>query len=130
MKSMYLMIPGVLILGTGFTGVGSHDLTHREAVPGHSDDKVRLFLARHCQECHGGEKPKGDFRVDHLATDFADKANRQKWQVVLKRVQAGEMPPKSKPRPPEGEVRALADWITGKVQAAEAVQQAQGRTVL
>ena len=50
----------------------------RRATPSESpearqyDEQVRPFLARHCQECHGGEKPKGDFRLDRLTSDFHD----------------------------------------------------------
>jgi len=40
------------------------------------------------------------------------------------------MPPKSKPRPAEQEVRALSGWISGRVQAAEAARRAHGRVVL
>src|SRR5262245_13794554 len=65
------------------------------------DRQIRPFLARHCLECHGGEKPKGDFRLDRLAPDFADATNRGQWQNVVKRLAAGEMPPKPRPRPPE-----------------------------
>jgi cytochrome c553 len=99
-----------------------------------SADSIRPFLVRHCLECHGTEKPKGDFRLDRLAPDFADGANRERWLTVLKRVQAGEMPPKSKPRPPRNEVQALAEWITRGTEAAEkaeaARRAAQGRVVL
>jgi hypothetical protein len=50
---------------------------------------------------------------------------------VLKRVEAGEMPPKDKPRPPKQDVAALSAWISGKLLAAEAQQRAaQGRVVL
>src|SRR5205823_6453809 len=91
------------------------------------DDQIRPFLARHCLECHSGAKPKGDFRLDQLSSDFADPTSRERWLTVLKRVQAGEMPPKGKPRPTENEVRALADWVRGGVDAAEA---AEGRVVL
>jgi mono/diheme cytochrome c family protein len=94
------------------------------------DDQVRPFLARHCQECHGGEKPKGDFRLDRLTPDFADDAVRERWLAVRQRIQAGEMPPKAKPRPPEKDVQALADWIGKRAEAAEAARRAQGRVVL
>jgi mono/diheme cytochrome c family protein len=98
---------------------------------GRHDDLVRPFLARHCLECHAGDKPKGDFRLDRLAPDFTDDAVRGRWLAVLKRVQAGEMPPKAKPRPPQKDVRALADWIRGRAEAAEAARRdAQGRVVL
>src|SRR5438128_135842 len=64
------------------------------------DEQVRPFLARHCLECHGGKKPKGDLRLDRLAPDFADAASRERWLAVLEKLKAGAMPPKPKPRPP------------------------------
>jgi mono/diheme cytochrome c family protein len=100
------------------------------ALPAHArpaDEQVRLFLVRHCQECHGTKKPKGDFRVDQLSADFASEANRQRWLLVLKRVQAGEMPPKSKPRLPASQAQALNDWVHDKLTA---VRKAEGRVVL
>src|SRR5437899_188721 len=35
------------------------------------NEQIRPFLARHCLECHGTEKPKGDLRLDRLSPDFA-----------------------------------------------------------
>src|SRR5262245_51922733 len=107
------------------------------ARPGHGPDakqyadQVRPFLARHCLECHGAEKPKGNLRLDQLAPNFDDPDSREKWLEVLKRVRAGEMPPKAKPRPPEKEVLALSEWIRVRVEAAVAARRAaQGRVVL
>src|SRR3954467_14718964 len=82
------------------------------------DDQVRPFLVRHCLGCHATDKPKGDFRLDRLSPDFTDRASRDGWLNVLKRVEPGEMPPPSKCRPPEKEVRALADWIRGRLGTA------------
>src|SRR4051794_14283810 len=111
---------GVTLLGLGLHGrsEGQPAVVNKAADAKHYDTQVRPFLAQHCLECHGAIKPKGDFRVDRLAPSFADPASREQWQAVLKRIAAGEMPPKSKPRPPEKDVRALSDWIGGKVQAA------------
>ena len=49
---------------------------------------------------------------------------------MLKRIKAGEMPPKEKPRPAEKEEQFLADWITGKAEAEMAARRGQGRVVL
>ena len=87
----------------------------------------RTFLTEHCQECHSGEKPKGDFGLDKLGADFDKSATRAHWLAALKRVQAGEMPPKAKPRPAEKDVLALAAWVEAKVGAA---RLAHGRTAL
>ncbi len=92
------------------------------------DDPVRTFLATHCQECHSGEKPKGHFSVDKLAPDFAEAANRERWLAVLKRVKAGEMPPKAKPRPAAKDVEVFSPgWIDAQAWVA---RLAHGRTVL
>src|SRR5690349_12628787 len=93
------------------------------APPARPEAQARAFLARHCLACHGPNKPKGDFRVDRLAADLGDRANRQRWQAVLKRVQAGEMPPKPQPRPSAPEVQALANWV-------RTTDAAAGRVVL
>jgi mono/diheme cytochrome c family protein len=93
-------------------------------------DWVRPFLEKHCQECHGAEKPKGEFRIDRLAPDFDTPAVRDRWLTVLQRVRAGEMPPKGKPRPPEKDVEALAAWVTAKVGSAAERRAVGGRVVL
>ncbi|KAF0181143.1 MAG: signal peptide protein [Limisphaerales bacterium] len=94
-------------------------------------DLVRPFLERHCKECHSGAKPKGDWRLDQLTTDFTDKAARGRWEKVLEQLQTGEMPPKKQPRPPESEVRAVTGWIAAQVsQSVVAQRAAQGRVVL
>src|SRR5439155_901898 len=95
---------------------------------GYYGDQVRPFLTRHCLECHGGSKPKGDFRIDQLSPDFAGQANVERWLTVQKRLQAGEMPPKAKPRPPAKEVQGLSDWIRQQAAAAETTRRAtEGR---
>src|SRR6185369_11681828 len=75
-------------------------------------------------------KPKGDFRADKLAPDLADARNREAWLEVLKRVKAGEMPPREKPRPPEKELQGVVDWITTGLKAADVRRAAEGRVVL
>jgi hypothetical protein len=116
-----------LVLAVHFAGPTSPDLP---ASAKSDDEPIRPFLARHCLGCHSGEKPKGNFHLDRLAADFSDEVSRERWLAVLKRVKAGEMPPKSKPRPEEKEVQVLADWITGKAEAAGAARLGQGRVVL
>ncbi|MGI8980653.1 MAG: DUF1592 domain-containing protein [Pirellulaceae bacterium] len=89
------------------------------------------FLKANCLECHSGAEPKGELRLDQLTADFGNDGQRKIWQDVQRRIQAGEMPPKEKPRPPKAEVTSLAQWIGGKAQAAEVARRAtQGRVVL
>src|SRR4029434_4258415 len=82
-------------------------------------DPFQPFFAQHCQGCHAGSKPKGDFRLGSLSQDFADNANRKQWVKVLEQVKEGTMPPAEKPRPPAIEIEALASWISDRTAAAE-----------
>ncbi len=89
------------------------------------------FFKSHCLECHRGEKPEAKLSLDKLAADFENEASRNLWIGIQKRIRAGEMPPKDQPRPAAEDVAALANWIEGKANAAEAAQRAtRGRVVL
>ncbi|MFT5106722.1 MAG: hypothetical protein ACI8XO_001953 [Verrucomicrobiales bacterium] len=90
-------------------------------------DFAQPLFAQHCQKCHEGSKPKGDFVLESLTDDFADKANREKWLTVLEQLESGDMPPEEKPRPPTREVQAVVDWISGQAIAQRATE---GRVVL
>ncbi len=111
-------------------GTRAADPGQDRSAPGY-EEQARPFLARHCLECHSGEKPKGELRLDRLSPDFEGAAAREKWLTALERLEAGEMPPKGKPRPPAKDVEAMAGWIRASAEAAEAVRRAtQGRGVL
>lgn len=115
---MSLLVAGLVLYGLGALGRTA------EPAPKPSDKVPLPFLEQHCKDCHAGAKPKGDFRLDSLAQDFGDKANRERWLAVSEQVKSGAMPPKGKPRPPAKDARALTDWIDGR---AAAVEVAQGR---
>jgi hypothetical protein len=95
------------------------------------DDRFRPILVRYCIACHGGEKPKGKLRLDNLTTEFTDAAARSHWTEVIERLEAGEMPPKGKPRPPAQDVQAMTGWLAPHLAAADAAARAaQGRVIL
>jgi hypothetical protein len=54
------------------------------------------ILQKHCHECHGPEKKKGDFDLTTFSEYEKILDAKEQWQVVLERVQAFEMPPKGK----------------------------------
>src|SRR5690242_16053431 len=68
---------GVVVLSCAFGLLTSIVAAAGASTPeiGPSADPVPTFLNQHCQKCHSGEKPKGDFRVDSLTQDFSDKKN-------------------------------------------------------
>ena len=120
------------LLGLGSAEHRSHAFAPPDAPGGkYFDEQVRPFLIKHCQGCHGGEKPKADFRIDRLTPDFANKHNRDRWQAVREQIKSGAMPPKDKPRPAEDEVKAVSAWVGARVEAVDAARRAaHGRVVL
>jgi hypothetical protein len=100
-------------------------------LPIHAAEPAADFLAKHCLECHSGDKPKGELRLDELKPEFVERTTRTKWRAVLKRLHTGEMPPEVKARPPKDEIEKLTAWIRTQSDAAEAAERAaQGRVVL
>lgn len=92
-----------------------------------TDHPASSFLAVHCEKCHSGEKPKGEFNLASLTTDFSIKSNRERWLKVLEQVRTGTMPPKESPRPEQPELEAVTNWISREAAAGQA---AAGRVVL
>jgi mono/diheme cytochrome c family protein len=96
------------------------------------ESRVWPILVAHCYSCHSqaARKLKADLRLDRLSADFGNEVNRERWLAVLKRLKAGEMPPKSKPRLPEKDVRLVSEWISARAEAAQTARRARGRVVL
>ncbi len=105
-----LLIAGIVSGGIGPIGSASVAAA-ADAEP--TDGARQEFFEQYCAACHAGPEPKGDFRIDSLSQDFADKENREKWLHVVLQLKTGTMPPKGKPRPAAKEAQALTDWIDG-----------------
>ncbi len=86
------------------------------------------FLQKHCIECHGEEKQKGDRRFDQLTLDFHDLDTAWDWEEILDLMNLGEMPPPDEPQPSSDEKFAMIDWITGQLDTVHAVRAEQERT--
>jgi Protein of unknown function (DUF1592)/Protein of unknown function (DUF1588)/Protein of unknown function (DUF1587)/Protein of unknown function (DUF1585)/Protein of unknown function (DUF1595)/Planctomycete cytochrome C len=73
---------------------------------------VRPFLDRYCYGCHGAEKHKAALDLSRDSTVTAVANNLHRWEQVLERLRAEEMPPESAPRRPEADERAeVIAWI-------------------
>ncbi len=72
---------------------------------------VAPFVAQNCAGCHN-EKLK---TAGLALTGYHDTASllhdRDVWEKVVRRVRAGEMPPKGMPRPKPEAISAVTDWI-------------------
>ncbi|HEV3024760.1 MAG TPA: DUF1587 domain-containing protein, partial [Pirellulales bacterium] len=73
---------------------------------------VQPFLRNHCLGCHGEAKQEAKLDLGRFSTLAAVVKELPTWELVLERLEAGEMPPEDAPRQPTAhERRAVVDWI-------------------
>ncbi|MFP6865585.1 MAG: DUF1592 domain-containing protein, partial [Roseibacillus sp.] len=93
--------------------------------------ELKPFLKKHCYDCHGPEKQKGDYRFDTLATDLTQVDTLETWQNILDQLNLGEMPPKKEPQPTQEERLPVVEELTDLLSRFYAKQRSTGgRTVL
>ncbi len=94
-------------------------------------EPIETFLDQHCYDCHDGETTKGDLDLTELGFDLSNPGDFSQWVDVLDRVEAGEMPPKEKKRPPAAETEAVLSWMHRGLTAADRKrQETSGRVPL
>jgi len=89
------------------------------------DDDAQQFIKSRCIKCHDAKKQKGKFRLDNLSTDFADPQVAEKWNEVVFRINAAEMPPEDEPQPSAEEIGRMAEYLTGKIRDGAAARMAR-----
>jgi hypothetical protein len=83
-----------------------------DSLPERFSTQVQPFLQRYCFGCHGPKKQKASLDLGRDATAAAVARNVRVWELVLERLQAGEMPPENAPRrPTAGERDAVVGWL-------------------
>jgi mono/diheme cytochrome c family protein len=83
------------------------------------DRSVVPFLARTCYQCHNAELKSGGLNLEGLRTSSSITQNREIWERVLRKLRAGEMPPKSLPRPNPEELKTVVSWIEAEFARAD-----------
>src|SRR3982751_6520877 len=61
---------------------------------------LQPFVQTYCVSCHGKDKPEAEFDITGFTTVSAIEKDMPRWDLVLQRLQAKEMPPpKAKVQP-------------------------------
>jgi hypothetical protein len=80
---------------------------------------VQPFVRKNCSGCHNASLMSGGLDLmSRQAADFAGK-DRDLWEKVARRVEAGEMPPKPMPRPKEADIQAFESFIHAEFDRAD-----------
>ena len=88
------------------------------------DKNSQNFLKSYCIKCHNESKQKGNFRLDTLEVDFTNPIIAQKWDEVVFRINAGEMPPEDKAQPTADEIGKVIAQLDVRIREGRAARMA------
>jgi hypothetical protein len=75
-------------------------------------ETVHPFLETYCFDCHGEDKQKGKLDLRLYSTREAIAKDYRRWELVLEKLKADEMPPEEAKRHPDAELRqCVINWI-------------------
>src|SRR5262245_13723300 len=72
----------------------------------------RPFLQTYFDGCHGGAQPAAGFDLTSYTTQESIVGDQRRWNLVLARLKASEMPPRQARQQPTAEQRrSIVEWI-------------------
>jgi hypothetical protein len=83
------------------------------------ENSVQPLLAKNCYGCHNEKLQSGGLNLKSYTTSESVTQNRERWETILRRLEAGEMPPKGLPRPDAGELKTATSWIQSEFDRAD-----------
>ena len=96
-----------------------HSIQGKEISSASYQAQVLPILEKHCIQCHGPEKQKGDVRFDTLSFDFLkDRTAAETWHDASDQIKLGEMPPEEENPLSEGERKLITEWIDSNLEKA------------
>ncbi len=96
-----------------------------------AEEELNQFLQAHCVACHGKDTHEGGLNLQEFPFDPSNAENFARWVKLHDRIESGEMPPKSEPRPPaDKSAAALKSLRTSLLDAEQALLAETGRTNL
>ncbi|HEU4387431.1 MAG TPA: DUF1592 domain-containing protein [Blastocatellia bacterium] len=79
---------------------------------------VQPFLSENCYVCHNAGLKSGNLNLESYKTEASVLKDAQRWEKVLRKLRAGEMPPAGMPRPDRGQAQAVTNWIETALNAS------------
>src|SRR5215470_11154752 len=83
------------------------------------EKSVLPFLVENCYACHNARRKSGELNLEQFKTAASMIQQRETWERVLQKLQAGEMPPKGAPRPDPAEQKAVISWVEREFDRAD-----------
>ena len=93
------------------------------------ESTVQPLFGKYCSTCHNAALETGGLNLDGFDTAASVLQQRETFELILRRLKAGEMPPKGSPRPSGAEVTLVASWIQGELDRIDASTQPDVRVL-
>jgi mono/diheme cytochrome c family protein len=114
----------VLVLGLGAAGAATGQ--GKSAPDGVNSasiqtfhDSVQPFLTKNCTACHNAKANTANLNLERFTAPDAV-IDREVFEKVLQKLQAGEMPPRGRPRPSDADLKTVTTWLRGEFDRADA----------
>ena len=114
-----------VVLAAAALAAASPQAAGEPAAAGGLDQQA--LLDRYCVTCHNDRLETGGFSLGSV--DVADvAAHPEQWEKVVRKLLAGAMPPRPRPRPDDATYNAFRAWLEGELDAVAAADPNPGRT--
>src|SRR5438105_585484 len=80
---------------------------------------IQPFLSLNCTVCHNPGLKSGGLNLEAYKTLASITQDHERWEKVLHKLRAGEMPPKEMPRPDKAEVEKVCRLIESELAHAD-----------
>jgi len=96
-----------------FSFVQTEWIRAEEIPPGEQGYKshVQPFFQAHCVDCHGPDLSKGGMTLHDLDSDLSSSKEGERWDLVLRMLESGKMPPEGELQPNTSERENVTRWI-------------------
>jgi mono/diheme cytochrome c family protein len=97
---------------------------------GSFQNDVQPILSQTCQTCHNERLISGGLNIAPYLDSSSLTTQRDGWDHILAKLEAGEMPPKGASRPPSEKIDALVKYVRGELDRIDrSVKPDPGRVV-
>ena len=105
-----LFLLGSLVIPSAVPRLGAADVSNSDLERKFSQT-VRPFLTSYCVGCHAGATPAAQLDLQSYSTAAAVIRDYPRWNLVLEKLSANQMPPKPVKQPPAEARQAVIEWI-------------------
>jgi hypothetical protein len=108
-------------------GVAAWDSTMAEPSGARGTSPIHSLVGRYCADCHDNESKKGGLDLDSISRgEIPDHSD--KWERVIRKLRARQMPPIGKERPPDKMYDDVVAELESSLDRAAATNPNPGRT--